>query len=73
MAFWRAPRQNTDGENVLVHELGKNGQIQFFGPACNFSVGILSICVLSWSLLEINPNPRKNKNNNNCYKCRNAS
>ena len=38
-----APRQNTDGQNTygqntdaendLEHELGKNGQIQFFGPA----------------------------------------
>ena len=42
--------QNTDGENALEHELGHNGQNQFFGPACNFSVGILSICLLSWSL-----------------------
>ena len=42
--------QNTDGKNALEHELGKNGKIQIFGPACNFSVGILSIYVLSWSL-----------------------
>ena len=41
--------QNTDGENALEHESGKDGQIQFFGPACNFSVDILSICVMSWS------------------------
>ena len=43
MAFEMAPGQNTDGqntdgqntdaENAWEHELGKNGQIQFFGPA----------------------------------------
>ena len=41
--------QNTDGENAWEHESGKNGQIQYFGPANNFSIGILSIFVLSWS------------------------
>ena len=36
--------QNTDGESVLEPELGKNGKIQFlfFGPACNFSIRLLS-------------------------------